>query len=205
MQFRLQEVDEALDLLRPCGVLDTGVDVLGVFAEHHHIGERGVLHGRGDAREVADRPHAGVEIERLTHHDIQGADAAADRRTERAFDGHDEFAQGLQRLVREPGPTNPVRLLAGVDLHPLDASCTAIGALDGRIDHLAHHRGDVDADAIAFDEGDDRPVWHGQTTVGVDSDPGALRRQLDMFVSHDRGPGPLPKAADSTRAAINRR
>ena len=59
--------------------------------------------------------------------------------------------------------------------------------LDRGVDHLAHHRGDVDPDAIAFDEGDDRPVRHVQAAVGVHGDTGALRRHRDVFVSHDRG------------------
>jgi hypothetical protein len=37
----------------------------------------------------------------------------------------------------------------------------AIGFVYGGIDHLDHHRGDVDADAITFDEGNDGVVGMG--------------------------------------------
>jgi len=186
LELRLQEVDEALDLLRPGRVLDAGVDVLGVLTEHDHVGERGVLHRRRDAGEVADRTDAGVEVQRLAHHDVQRADAAADRGAERTFDGHHELAQRLQRLVGEPGPADAVRLLAGVDLHPLDAALAAVGALDRGVDHLAHHRGDVDADAVALDERDDGPLRHLEAAVGVDGDAGALLGHPDVFVLHAR-------------------
>ncbi|MDC4225497.1 MAG: hypothetical protein MPW15_14965 [Candidatus Manganitrophus sp.] len=60
------------------------------------------------------------------------------------------------------------RLLAGVDLHPCDLPFAAVGLGHRRIDHPAHHRGDVEAGAVALDEGNDRLVGDVQGVVGVD-------------------------------------
>ena len=77
----------------PCGrlpdsasPLDAGVDVLGVLAEDHHVGLARVLDRARHAREVAHRPQADVEIELLAQRDVERADAAADRRRQRALD-----------------------------------------------------------------------------------------------------------------------
>ena len=50
---------------------NTGVNVLRVFTEDHHVGEARVLHRDSNTREVANGRNAGVEIEALTHRDIQ--------------------------------------------------------------------------------------------------------------------------------------
>ena len=118
----LQEVDQLLHFLRAGRVLDAGVDVLGVLAEDHHVDVARVRHRRHDAREVAHRPHAGVQVEVLAHRDVERADAAADRRRERALDRDDELLQRVLRLFRKPAAraVDLERALAGVHLHPLD-------------------------------------------------------------------------------------
>ena len=52
--------------------------------------------------------------------------------------------------------------VTGIDLGPRDAAFSAIGLFDRGIHYLEHHRGDVDADAVALDEGDDRVIRHVQ-------------------------------------------
>ena len=83
--------------------LDAGVDVLGVLAEDHHVDLLGCLDGRGHALEPAHRAQAHVQIEQLPQRDIERADAAADRRRQRALDRHQVVAAGRDGLIRQPG------------------------------------------------------------------------------------------------------
>jgi hypothetical protein len=50
------------------------------------------------------------------------------------------------------------RLLAGVDLPPVDLALAAVGLLDGGVEHAHGGLPDVAAGAVALDEGDDRVV-----------------------------------------------
>src|SRR5690606_8322657 len=165
----LQEVDDLLHVLGARRPLDAGVDVLGVLAEDHHVGEVGNLHRRRHAGEVLDRPHAGVQVQGLADRDVQGADTAADRRAQRTLDGDHEVAHGVEGLVRQVDVLAVLRdrLLAGVDLHPVDAAPAAVGLLHRSVHDLLHHRRHVDADAIALDERDDGIVGNVEAEIGV--------------------------------------
>ena len=83
----LEEIHHPAGLVGAGLVLDAGVDVLGVLAEDHHVHVLGRLDRRGHAREVAHRADAGVEVELLPERHVERAEAAADRRGERALDG----------------------------------------------------------------------------------------------------------------------
>ena len=183
-QLLLQEVDELLRLVGLGLVLDAGVDVLGVLAEDHHVGLVGLAHRRGHAVEVLHGPQADVEVELLTQGHVERADAAANRRGERALDGDDVFTQHVQRLVGQPhvGTIDLGGLLAGVDLHPVDLALAAIGLLHGGIHHLQHHRRDVEAGAIPLDVGHDGVVRHVEGEILVDGDLLALIGHLDVLV-----------------------
>ena len=63
--------------------LEAGVEVLGVLA---HDDDVGPLEPRLDAGEAADGAHVGVEIERLAQRDVDGAEALADGRADRALE-----------------------------------------------------------------------------------------------------------------------
>src|SRR5690606_338093 len=127
-----------------------------VLAEDHDVDLLRVLDRRADALEVAHRADAGVEVELLAQRDVQRADAAADRRRERAFDGDLELANGLECLVRHPLARLLERLLAGEDLHPVDAPLAAVRAFDGGVEAAYARTPDVGAGAVALDERDDR-------------------------------------------------
>jgi hypothetical protein len=59
----------------------------------------------------------------------------------------------VQRLLGQPdvGAVDLGRLLAGVDLHPVDLALAAVGLGHRGVDHLDHHRRDVEAGAVALD------------------------------------------------------
>ena len=116
----------------------------------------GCFTGDGTPCEPAHRAQAHVEVEDLAQRDVEAADAAADRRGERALDA-DEVAPGTSSTVSS-GSQSPVcveRLLAGEHLLPLDR-LAVLGR--GRVEHELGGGPDVDAGAVALDEGDDRLV-----------------------------------------------
>jgi hypothetical protein len=158
----LQELDELLAVVGFGGPFDAGVDVFRVLAVDHHVDLLGVFQRAGHALEVAHRAHALVEVELLAQGDVERADAAADRGGHRALDGDRVFLQRVEGLLGQPDVA-AVELggfLAGIDFHPVDLLLAAVGLGHRGVDHLDHHRGDVHADAVAFDVGDDRIVRH---------------------------------------------
>ena len=161
-EFLGEEVEHLLRLGRAAGVLDAGVDVLGVLAEDDHVGQLGLLHGRGDAGEVLHRAQADVEVENLPQGDVERADAAADGRGERALDADEVGAEGVERFVGQPVAGLVERLLAGEDFLPLDlAACRRRPLSTAASNTTDAGPPDVGAGAVALDEGDDRgsPAW----------------------------------------------
>ena len=153
-------------------VLDAGVDVFRVLAEDHHVGLLGLLHRRRHALEVLDRAQADVEVEFLAQRHVERADAAADRRGQRALDRDHVVAQrpraslpAARRRGRRPWSTSRRRRSPSSG-----SSLAAVGLGHRRVDHLDHHRRDVDAGAVALDVRDDRLVGHVEREVGVDGD-----------------------------------
>ena len=97
---------------------------------------------------------------------------------------HHEVAQRGQRLVGKARAVDLGGLVAGEDLDPRDPALAPVGLLDRGIHHLEHHRRDVDADAVALDEGDDGIVRNVQRRVRIDGDALAVFGNLDVFVLH---------------------
>ena len=62
----------------------------------------GCFTGEGTPCEPLHRAQADVEIEHLAQRDVERADAAADRRGQRAFDADEIFLERLDRVVRQP-------------------------------------------------------------------------------------------------------
>src|SRR5690606_10032040 len=184
--FLGEELDDLLGLGGASLPLDTGVDVFRVLAEDHHVHVTRLLPRARHAFEPANRTLAHVQVQLLAQGHVQRADAAADRSGQRALDGNDVVANGFQGFLRQPGVlvVDLGGFLAGVDLHPGDLALTGVGFLDGSVDDLDHHRADVDADTVTLDERDDGVVRYVQGHVGVDGDLLAVRRHLDLLVSH---------------------
>src|SRR5205823_10809257 len=118
-----------------------------------------------DAREVAHRTDAGVEIEDLAQRDVEGADPATHRRRERALDRDAVAADRLERLFRQPVTRLLERLLPCQHLEPLHPALPARDLLDHRIEHAAGGAPDVGSGPVALNEWDHRPVGHHPTAV----------------------------------------
>src|SRR5690606_7356291 len=179
--------------------LDAGVDVLGVLAEDHHVDVAGLLHRRGHALEPAHRAQADVQVEHLPQGHVERADAAADRRGQRALDAHQVVAAGLDGRLREPFAGLVEGLLAGQDFHPLELALAAIGLLDRGVEHAHAGAPDVGTGAIALDEGDDRAVGDVESLRGL-GDRAAASGHGRGEVCH-RVP-PWDAAAPGARAAV---
>ncbi len=167
-----EEIDEFLRPLRLGGPLDAGVDVFGVLAENDHIGLFRVFDRRWHALEIAHRTQADVEVELLPQRDVERADAATHRGGQRALDRHHVIAQDLKGDLGQPHvrAVHPRGLFAGENFHPGDLALAAVGLLNRRVHHLDHHRGDVEARAVALDVRNDGMVGNVERKVRVDRD-----------------------------------
>ena len=155
----------------------------------------GCTHRRGHAGEPAHRAQADVEVEDLAQRHVERADAATDRRGERALDPDQVRAERLDGLVGQPVAGLVERLLAGQDLLPGDL-VAVLGR--GRVEHELGRGPDVDAGAVAFDEGDDGLVGDRERAVVAHADEVCHRRDArgqPDFVPI--GPGPRVGTAES--------
>src|SRR6185312_6232159 len=160
-----QKADQLLGLGCAFLELDAGVDILGVLAEDDHVQRLRLLHGRGHARVVAHRAHAGVQVHFLADADVEAADPAADRRGQWPLDRDSEVARGLHRILGQPLAEALEGLLAGEDLIPGDAAFAAVAELDGGVPHRAARLPDVTAGAVALDERDNGVIGDDEFAV----------------------------------------
>ena len=163
----VEELDQAGAVGSSLLPLDAGVNVFGVFAEDDDVHALGMLHRRRHALVVLHRAHAGVEIENLAQGDVERANAAADGRGQRAFDGDAEFADGVDGVVGQPGIELGLGFFSGEDFVPGDAALALVGLLHGRIEHAQRGLPDVAAGAVAFDERNDGVVRDLILAAGV--------------------------------------
>ena len=160
-----EEVQDLLRLRRTGGVLDAGVNVLGIFTEDHDVDLLRVLHRRRNSFVPTNRPQADKQVQHLPQRNVQGADAAAHGRGQRPFDADVVFAERLDRIVRQPAVEFLEALLAGVDLHPGDLPVAAVGLVHGSVQHAHARAPDVATGAVTFDEWNDGIVGHDEPKV----------------------------------------
>ncbi|MNG17499.1 hypothetical protein D3C84_1014910 [compost metagenome] len=76
------------------------------------------------------------------------------------------------------------RFLTGIDFHPGNLALAAIGLLNRSVHNLDHDRTDIDANAVAFDEGDDRVVGNIKRMVCIDGDFVTDGWNLNLLIPH---------------------
>ena len=165
-EVRLDELERLEGDLGTGFEVDAGVDVLGVLAEDHHVDLARVLHRGRDAGEPLHGTEADVEVELLAERDVEGTDAAAGRRGERALDAHEVFTEGGQGRLGEPVAGLLEGLFAREDFEPLDLALAGVGLGDRGVEDAHGGAPDVRTGAVAFDEGHDGMVGDGQFAVG---------------------------------------
>ncbi|MCY1174545.1 hypothetical protein D9M73_147510 [compost metagenome] len=184
--FFFKKLDDLGGFRRTGLPLDAGVDVFGVLAEDGHVDITRFLDRARHAFEPAHRAQADVQVELLTQGHVQGTDAATDRGGQRALDGNHVILDRVQGFLRQPGVliVNLSRFLPGVHFHPGNLAFATVGLLNSSIDNLDHDRADVDTNAVAFDEGDDRVIRNIERMVCIDGDFVADGWNLNLLVTH---------------------
>ena len=170
--FILQEFDDFFYFWRAGFPFDAGVDVFGVLAEDHHVDLFRCLDRGGYAGEITHRAQAHIQVEHLAQRDVQRAHAAGGRRGERTLDRDHVVLHCLHGFRGQPlvSTVHFDRFFTGKHFHPRDLLLAAVCLGNCCVHHAAHRRGDVNAGAVAFDEGNDRHVGHVQRVVGIDGD-----------------------------------
>ena len=180
------EIHHLFGLGRAGLVLHSGVDIFRVFAKDHHVTRTRVLHRRGHALKPAHRPQAGIEVQFLAQGDVQRTEPTPHRGRQRALDSNDILLDRRQGFLGEPVAIVKLSgLLAGVYFHPGYFFRALVSLLDGGVDHLDHDRADVDANAVAFDVGNDRIVRDVQAEIFIDGDFVTFTGNLNMLVAHN--------------------
>ena len=143
-------------------------------------------HRRLHTGKIANGPHTGIQIERLSYRYVQRSNSAANWCRERSLDRNHVALKGVQGFFRQilVFAIDLGCFLSRVNLHPLDFAFIAIRLLDGRIDDVQHHGRNIDTNTIAFDERNDREVRDVQAMVGIYGNGRAVGGHIDMIVVH---------------------
>ena len=158
-----QEVAEFLCFFRAEGPFDTGIDVLGTFADNADVDPFRVFHGRGYSVEIADGAVAGVEVQGLAEHHAEGAYAAACGGHQRSLQTDSIFAEGFDGRVREIGAVFLEGFLAGVHFEPVDGPVAVVGPLDRGVHHGPAYRRNLLADTVTHNVRDRHPIRDPQS------------------------------------------
>src|SRR6185437_3484408 len=150
-------------------------------AEDDEIHALGMLYRRRRAFVVLHGANAGVEIENLAKGHVEGADAAANGRGERSFDGNAEVADGSYGFVRQPVIEFGFGFFSGENFIPGDAALALVGLFDGRIKHANRSLPDVAPSAVALNERDDRVVGDLVAPIRIRNSR-AIRRHRNTVV-----------------------
>ena len=165
--FIVQKLEQLFRFRRAGLPLDADINVFGVLAEDEHVHFFRCAHGGGNTWEVAHRALAGVKIQKLPQRHVQRADAAANRRGKRPFNGHTKITNGVHGIVRQPFAEGLERLFTGKHLEPRHSPLPAVGLLHGRVKHPSGRFPDVTPRSISLDKRNNRRIRHLQFAAAV--------------------------------------
>ena len=167
-KFLLEKIEDLLRLRRARRVLDAGIDVFRVFPEDHHVHFLWVLDGRGDAFEVLHWPQTNEKIQQLPQRNIERANAAAHRCSQRTFDSDQILAERFHCVVWQPFIEFVLRGLAGEDLKPRDFLFPGVRFFNRSIEHTDTCRPNIRPGPVTADERNDRLIRHIQSVGSGD-------------------------------------
>ena len=132
--LRRDPPDQLLRLLGAFLVLDPRVQVFGVFADDDQVD---VLEAGADAGIRLARTHLAVEVEALPEGDVDGAEAASDRRGDGSLEGDPRLADRVEHLVRERVAAVPLhRVGAGLANVPVELHTCCLEDTPGGLGQL---------------------------------------------------------------------
>ena len=166
LELLAEELAELFGILGTERPLDAGIHVLRVLAEHGDVDPLGILHRGIDTIEIAERTHAGIEVQRLAQSHVQRPDTPARRCIERSLQADPILLEGRHRLLRQIRAVFLEGLLAGFHLQPLDRAVSFECLLDGRIHDRPADRRDFLANSVASDERNGDSIGHPQARGG---------------------------------------
>ena len=109
-----------------------------------------------------------------------------DRGSQRTLDGNHVVLDRVQGFLGQPGVliVNLSRFFPGVHFHPGNLALATVSLLHGSIDNLDHDGADINPNAVAFDEGNDRVIRNIERMVCIDGDFVADGWNLNLLVTH---------------------
>src|SRR5690242_13779287 len=111
-----------------------------------------MFHRRWHALEPLDGAKADVQVEQLAQGDVEGADAAADRGCQRAFDANQVLPKRFYGVVRQPVIIPLLGCLPSKDLEPGNLPLAAVSLLDRGVEYALARRPNVRPCPISADE-----------------------------------------------------
>ena len=170
---------DALRRVRADAMLDARVQVLGVLAHDDQID---VLVARLNALHRASRAEVGIQVERLAQGHVDGAEALADRRRDRALERDARLADRVEHVLGQRRAVDRDLGFAGIDGTPFEPE-------PSRLEHGRGRARKLRADAIARDQGDgvhvSQPRRRQVTAPGL-RDPKSMPRAAKRSVAVGR-------------------
>ena len=160
-----KEGDHLLRLCAASGPFDTSVDVFRILTEDHHVHVLRALHRRGNALEVANGSHAGVQVQLLTKGHVERTKATPNRRSQRALDRHKMVSNCGERLFGHVRVECRLRFLTRQDFSPDDAPPVTVCLRDCTVKDELRSTPDIGTGAVAFDKRDDRNIRNAQCAI----------------------------------------
>ena len=138
---------------------------------------------------MADGTQTDIEVKFLPQLNIQRTDAFADRRRQRPLDGDFALLDRLQSLFGQPDSlaVNPGRLFSGKNFGPRNGAFALIRLFNGGIPDIHGGFGNIRANAVALNIGDQRMIRNIESAVGCNGDFISCGK-FDFIVSHENAP-----------------
>jgi hypothetical protein len=137
-------LDNGADIFRHRVELDTDVEVLGVFSDHHDVY---ILVSRLDSRVAFAGSQAGIKVELLSQGDVHTPEARADGRGHRTFESDLVLPDGVEHFFWQRCAVFLERSLADLVHIPLYRDAGSFQRPHGSFGYLRPN-------AVSWDEGD---------------------------------------------------